>query len=443
MKKRSIVAILLIAIMIMGSFSACGKSSKKEEESTTTKDGKSVLKLWTFVDLHGEFFQEMAESWNEENPDRQIEVDVNVLPYEDMHNKLQIALSSGEGTPDFVDIEVSRFANFTQGTPALLDLSKYAKPYEADVVKSRLELYTTDGKLYGMPTHVGTTVAFYNTELLDAAGIDYTTLKTWDDFKAAGTKYFEATGKHLGNIDTSALFQMNLQLAQRGTDWVDKDDNVKVNTPEIIDALSQVKELADANAIATIPTGQTAMEEAYGSINEGDFAAVIMPEWYMSRYLNYMPDLNGKIAIATPPVNSDSVNQSVGLGGTGTAVVADKPNAELAGEFIAYAKLSYEGGVKIWDKLGFDPVNTKVWEDDAVTHNPDNQYNKYFQNNIFDVLSEMKDGLAIQKSFALPVYPSIDVEMGTVTLNEVFENGADVKKSLDTAQEDLETELGL
>ena len=65
-------------------------------------------------------------------------------------------------------------------------------------VESRLNLYSKDGDIYGLPTHVGATVAFYNTELLEEAGIDYTTIKTWDDFKEAGSKYYEATGKHLG-----------------------------------------------------------------------------------------------------------------------------------------------------------------------------------------------------------------------------------------------------
>lgn len=43
--------------------------------------------------------------------------------------------------------------------------------------------------IYGLPTHIGATVAFYNTELLEATGIDYTTIKTMDDFKEAGSKY--------------------------------------------------------------------------------------------------------------------------------------------------------------------------------------------------------------------------------------------------------------
>lgn len=72
-----------------------------------------------------------------------------------------------------------------------MDLTDAIAPYKDNVVESRLDIYGKDGKYYGFPTHVGTTVAFYNDDLLKEAGIDYTTIKTWDDFKAAGVKYHE------------------------------------------------------------------------------------------------------------------------------------------------------------------------------------------------------------------------------------------------------------
>lgn len=133
---------------------------------------------------------------------------------------------------------------------------------------------------------------------------------------------------------------------------------------------------------------------------------------------------------------------SVGGGGTGTAVVADKPNADLAAEFLAYAKLSEEGNIEIWNMLGFDPCNTKVWDNEEVTDNPDNQYVKYFKNNPFDVLKQIRESIVGLKSHASSSYPSINNMFVTVTLNDIFENGTDVKKALDQAQTDLQNELG-
>lgn len=450
MNKKKIMAVLLSMTMAAGLLGGCGSSSddEKKEDSTnkeqTAEDG-TELEFWTFTEIHGDFYETMAEKWNEANPDKKVSINVNVMPYDDMHNKLQIALDSGKGTPDFVDIEQGKFANFTQGTPSLMDLTEAAEAYVStgNIVQSRLDLYSKEGKLYGLPTHVGATVAFYNTELLENAEIDYTTIKTWDDFKEAGSKYYEATGKYLGTADTSALWTENLILAELGGEYTDKDGNVTVNSDAMVETMTLLKDLYDAKAIGTVPGGNPDKEEAYGAFNSGDFACAIMPMWQMSRYTSYMPELLGKIAIAPAPVMEEGAKvKSVGGGGTGTAVVADKENAELAAEFLAYAKLSDDGAAEIWNMLGFDPCNKAIWDDEELTTNPDNQYIKYFKNNPFDVLKEIEDGIAGLESHASAAYPSINSMFTTVTLNDIFEKGTDVKTALDQAEADLKNELG-
>ena len=102
----------------------------------------------------------MVEKWNIDNPTRQINLKVTVLPYEDMHSKLQIALQTGEGAPDICDIELGKFANFLKGEPQLEVLNDVVEPYKDKIVQSRLDIYSKDGNVYGIPSHVGATVAF-------------------------------------------------------------------------------------------------------------------------------------------------------------------------------------------------------------------------------------------------------------------------------------------
>lgn len=401
--------------------------------------GSDTLQMWTFVDLHAEFYQEMLDLWNEQNPDKQLKIKFTVLPYDDMHNKLQTALLSGKGAPDICDVEVGKFPNFMKGEPQLEVLNDVVAPYKDDIVQSRLDLYSKDGNVYGLPTHVGATVAYYNVELLEAAGIDYTKIVTWDDFKKAGEKYYAATGKYLGTSDTSALWQVSSLLAQQGSDYTDASGNPTVNTPQMVKALTMLKDLQGDNVSNTIPGGQPDTESAYGSISDGEYACAILPMWFMSRYLNYMPDLAGKIAIAPVPVLEKGMPRSVGGGGTGTVVTKTAKNKEIVKEFLAFAKLSKEGNVKIWEKLGFDPCNTDIWTDESITHNPDNEYVKYFVNNPFDVLNEIKDEIKIIKS--TEASPTINNVFCTVTLNSIFEDGKDIKTALDEAQSQIENEL--
>lgn len=396
------------------------------------------LEMWVFVELHGKHFLDMADKWNAEFPDRQINLTVVPLPYDDMHNKLTIALTAGEGAPDICDIELSKFANFLMGEPQLEVLNDVVEPYIDTIVPSRLAIYTKGDKIYGFPTHVGATIAFYNTEILEAAGVDYTKIVTWADFKEAGLKVKEKTGKLMGSADTSAIWLLNDLIAQQGADWVDAEGNVNINIPEAVRALEMLKDLQDAGVIDTIPGGQPDTTEAYAFYADGEIVTAIMPFWQMSRYVNYMPDLKGKIALAPVPVFEVGMPSSVGGGGTGTVVTNQCKDKQLAKDFLAYAKLTVDANIKIWQNLGFDPVNVDVWTMDEITHDPENVFVQYFENNPFDVLNSLGQIGLIR---ATEAYPAIATAFSTTVLNDIFESGVPIEEALAAGQDAIMSEL--
>jgi ABC-type sugar transport system, periplasmic component len=464
MKKR-ILALLLACTMLGTALAGCsdgtenqsggtqadGSTASSEAGSEATSSAPTVitgnevagateLSMWTFVELHGKFYQTMVDSWNKAHPDKPINLTVTVLPYDDMHNKLAIALqANGEGAPDICDIEIGKFPNFLQGTPQLEDLTDAVAPYRKDLVESRLQIYSKDNKLYGIDFHVGATVMFYNTEMLDKAGVDYKTIKTWDDYAAAGEKVLQATGKPMGVAETSANWTLSAMLAQQGSDFTKDDGSPNVNTPEMKLALTTLQSMQKKKIIATIPGGQPDTEEGYGYINEQNVASFAMPLWFMSRFVDYMPDLKGKFAIAPVPTFQAGQPRSVGLGGTGTAVIKTGKNVALAKEWLAYAKLSEDGERNIWNVLGFDPINTKLWTDPALTQDKNNKFIQYFQTNPFDTLNEIKDEIKAIKSVSAS--PTIYNALDTQALNSIFENGADVDSTLSDLQSQLENSV--
>ena len=437
--KKKVVSVLLCVAMTATMLLGCSagseksdskKSSKSESGGTTEMkvDGDATtINVWTFIELHQEFYTNMAKKWNEEHPDKKVKLVLSNMQYDDMHNKLSLALESGKGAPDVVDIELGKFPSFTNGKIGLMDLTDAIAPYKDNVVESRLDIYGKDGKYYGFPTHVGTTVAFYNDDL----------------FKEAGVKYHEATGKNFACAETTAQWMVNLMLAQKGTDYLDKDGNLDLTNDKVVEVLQYIKDMQDAGALATVAGGQPDNEEAYPEYNSGNFAVQIMPFWQTSRFTNYMSDLEGKIAIAAPPVFGDNdAVKTIGGGGTGTAVVKSSKNADLAAEVFAYIKLSEDANKEVWNVLGFDPVNTSVWTDTDLTQNPDNQFVKYFKTKPFDTLLELQDSIGGLDSYTSSKYPSINNEFCTTTLNNIFEEGMDVKDALKQSQETLENEFG-
>lgn len=440
MKKWMIVfTVLCMTLFLWG----CGKSNNAGGETSVLDGGAgesaTELSYWTFVELHGQHFEKMLGKWNAENPERQIKLNVTVMPYDDMHNKLSIAVQSGTGAPDIADIELGKFPDFLSGTPQLEPLNDVIDPYRDTIVKSRIDLYSKEDTNYGIPTHVGASVAFYNTEILEEAGVNYQDIVTWEDFKQTGIQVYEKTGKYMGTADTSAAWQASMLLAQQGADLTDDSGNPIVNSEAMVKAMTLLKDLQDNNVIATIAGGQPDTEEAYGEFNAGNYATAFMPLWQMSRYTNYMSDLSGKIAIAPIPVIKEGMPRSVGGGGTGTVVTKTAKDVQLAKDFLAFAKLSLDANKEIWNTLGFDPVNMDVWDMKDVTHNAENQFVKYFVNNPFDVLNEIRDEIRLIKSTSAS--PTINNVLCTTTFNEIFEDGKDITEALNDAQKQIEQEL--
>lgn len=457
MKKTAISALLCMALTA-GLLGGCGASGAAgSTESSTAKSeagGKTVMEVegenvttltvWTFIEMHQKFYTTMAEKWNEAHPDRKVKLELSNMQYDDMHNKLSLALESGQGAPDIADIELGKFPSFTaEKDIKLMDLSAVIAPYRDNVVSSRLDIYSKDGKYYGLPTHVGTEVAFYNTEALESAGIDYSTIKTWEDFRAAGVKYHEASGKEFACAETTAMWMVNLMLAQKGGDYLDASGKLAVNNEKVAEVLRYIKAMQEDGVLSTVPGGQPDNEEAYPYYNDGSYAVQIMPFWQTSRFLNYLKDLDGKVAIApVPRFGAEDTTWTIGGGGTGTAVIAGSANAELAAEVMAYIKLSPEANEEIWRVLGFDPVNTSVWTDTALTEDPENQYVKFFKTKPFAPLLEMQEEIGSLKSLQDSKAPSINNIFCTQVLTNIFDSGADIRQELDSAQEQLENELG-
>ena len=342
---KKLLAILLAATMLIG---MCGAFAEEEPIHLT---------LWTFQELHTQLYKEMLEKWNA-NPDNpKLDIDMQVYPYEDMHNKLTIALQSGEGAPDIVDIEINMFANYLKGDIQLAELNDIVEPIKDHLVMSRFNNYAKDGKYYGIDHHIGACIVWYNTEILEEAGVDYTTIKTWDDYHEAGKIVLEKTGKPMCTWESKDCWSIYPLVNQHGGDWLTPDNEVRMDEQVVIDTLAFMRSML----------------------------------WYLNRFTDYMPDLAGKMKVAPMPLWSDGGHKSAQMGGTGTAVVKTSPNVEVAKQWLAYATLSFEGCVDTWLILGFDPIMTDVYGSEEMK--APNKFFDYYDDTIFDMLKTVLDDI--------------------------------------------------
>lgn len=383
MKKRVVLMVILLISMIGMVFAGGSAESAKAKEMP-------VIDFWTFQDLHLSFYEQMAESWNKENPDRQFKFNGEVLPYEDMHTKLLVSLQAGTGAPDIVDIEIAKYPNYLKGDIQLVPLNDVIDPERDKFVTSRLDIYSKDGNNYGMPFHVGASVIYYNMEILDAAGVDPYKIETWDDFMVAGKQVKAKTGKPMTTLEVTEHWSFWPLIAQQGSDFVDGDGNIILDNDINIKTLQFLKDMMNSGVAVATPGGFHHAEEYYGFMNDGGAASVWMPMWYMNRFTDYMTDLSGKILIRPMPSFTKGGARSAGMGGTGTSVTTQAKDIKLAKDFLMFAKGSREGNILIWEDLGFDPPRWDVW--DAPEMNAPNKFTEFYLNDdIFGMLLEVKD----------------------------------------------------
>lgn len=394
--------VILVAVLLI--VSGCGSGGNADlggggdsdagadEEKVIGSETEDATELtfWTFNGLHIDLFEDAVNRWNEENTDRPIRLKAEAYPYDNMHNNLLMALQSGKGAPDIVDIEISRFSNYLQGDIQLLPLNDVIDPVKNEFVEARLDIYAADGNYYGLPTHVGATVMYYNMDIMNEAGVDPNDIVTWDDYVEAGKQVVEKTGKPMTTVETQDVFVYWSMLTQLKADFFDTDGNVTIDSPEGIKVLQFLHDLVHVHKIAEVaPGGLHHAEEYYGFMNDGGAASVLMPMWYMGRFIDYMPDLEGKMKIFPMPAWEEGGYRSAGMGGTGTSVTNQTEHPDLAKEFLAYTKASAEGNIQIWKVLGFDPPRWDVW--DSAEMKEDNKYYQYFGDDIFDVLTDIRE----------------------------------------------------
>lgn len=367
---------------------AASDSDGSTQGTNTFVDGGTDLSLWTFQELHVGFYTAMADVWNEQNPDRPINLTVTTGESSSLHSKLLVACQSGEGAPDIADIEIGHYGAFL-GQGYLLPLNDVVEPYKDDVVMSRIEMYgDSEGNYYGIDFHLGATVTYYNMDIMNEAGVDPSTIVTWDDYVEAGKTVLEKTGKPMTAVETSDLFLPQCMLLEKGVQYVDANGDPQIATDEHAEVIDYIRQMIDLGICEIAPGGGFHTEEWYGHFNAGDCASITMPLWYMGRFTDYMGDLSGKMAIYEIPVWNEGDTREVLQGGTGTSVIKGTENEQLAKDFLAFAKLSKEGNEYEWNILGFDPIRTELWDDPAITDNADNKFLSFFTTNPFDILKK-------------------------------------------------------
>lgn len=130
------------------------------------------MTVWTSNEDHLALFEEIADDFIEENPDRVSSVTFETVPFEDYTTALTTQIAGGN-PPDLAWVFESSAAEFI-ASDALLDLTPTldrTAGYDLDdIEETTLGLWERDGSLYGYPFSNSPFVMFVNTDRVDDSG---------------------------------------------------------------------------------------------------------------------------------------------------------------------------------------------------------------------------------------------------------------------------------
>ncbi|MBZ2196787.1 ABC transporter substrate-binding protein [Occultella gossypii] len=246
---------------------ACSPGSSDDSGDEGSGDGESTtvtFRLWD--EAAATAYEESFAAFTEANPE--ITVDVEVVPWANYWERLPQDIGSGT-MADIFWANTSNFALYADNGN-LIDITEALGDEHDEWTQSIVDLYTRDGSLWGVPQLSDSIALFYNKDLVDAAGIDPTTLR-WDPtgaddtfLPAAQQLTVDSAGVTAAdpafNPDDVAQFGFNAQndlqaiyidfLASNGGVFQDEDNQFAFNSPEGVAAFQYVVDLINTHHVS-------------------------------------------------------------------------------------------------------------------------------------------------------------------------------------------------
>ncbi len=355
------LAKFLVPVAALALLAGCATGGAQGPAAPAVTPGAEVsgeITVWSW-DIAAVSLERLATEFQKKHAGTTVKVvDVG---YDNAYDKISVGLQAGSGLPDVLTIETDRAPGYINEFPkGFVDLDPIFSDKKADYDPFKWSAQSnSDGQLMMAPWDSGTVGLYYRTDYLKDAGVDPASLKTWDDFLAAGEAVKSKTGHTMISIDvsTGGTFQMLLQ--QQGQGLFNDAGEITVNTPEAIKALTLLKELNDKGYLKNVQ----GWDGRVTSAKDGDSAFTVEAVWWAGTLESDAPELSGKYAVTELPGFSADGARTSNNGGSGLAVPSQAKNPELAAAFVDYVLADKANVVSMMTDESLFPSYLPAFED--------------------------------------------------------------------------------
>ena len=330
---------------------------------------KRTLEIWTYTSNN---YEELKARKAELEKKFDININYELMTSDAMITRLQSAMVTGQGWPDIVDCmyDMTRqLANSNPKKAALLPLNKYVAKSEVvkKVVQSRINRYTINGNIYGLPNDLHPSLLIYNDAAWKAGGVDPAAIQTWDEFFTAAkkvcpdpknNKVYAIAGYGGG------LYEMMLQ--QSGAELLDKKGNPAVNSKAMV-ALTQ--KFVDYYHTGVIMDWDWA--NFWTLMSDGKLLSTVAPDWWLDTGVRNLADtdVDGKMRAIPLPAWTKGGVRTATWGGSFKAIPRGAKDPNFSYQVLEWLQYAPEAvKVRYLDSGIIAPISS-AWFD-PVFHQP-------------------------------------------------------------------------
>lgn len=416
--KKKILATMLVAVMAISTMlTGCSKGGSENKKEA--KEGeKTVITFWNgFTGSDKETLEALVKEYNETN-DKNIEVDMTIMPWDSLYQKLSTVLSVGEG-PDMLAMATERIGTYAE-PGAFVEVNDV---YEEGIVDESVipdtlkENLKYDGKYYGVPMNFATLLLYYNKTMFKDAGLDpETPPATWEELEQYAQQIVEKTGNYGFDMAVKETTPMwCIMLWGNGGDIIE-DGKAVFNSDQNVETITRWAEnIRDKKFGPEVLTGGE-IDKLFESQKLGMY---FCGPWATNGFENAGIDFG---VAQAPKGPQEQVTQANGVG---LYLTSSSKKQEAVYDFFGWWN-SKETQTKWSVGTGFPPARTDIGDSEELAKNP---YIAEFSK----PANESKMYLQQLTNFA-----EIDNQAIVPAFEKILLENADVKATLDEANEKIE-----
>lgn len=398
---------------------AADNATEDNAEAETNNGEKTVITFWNgFTGSDRETLEALIKEYNETN-DKNIEVQMDIMPWDSFYQKLATALPVGEG-PDILAMATERIGSYADpGALAAVDDIYSSGIVDETVVPETLkENLKYDGKYYGVPMNFATLLLYYNKTIFEEAGLDPEKApETWEELEQYAQQIVEKTGKYgfdMAVKDTTPMWC--IMLWGNGGDII-KDGKAVFNSPENVETVTRWAEnIRDKKFGPEVLTGG----EIDKLFESQKLAMYFCGPWATNGFTNAGIDYG---VAQAPKGPKEQVTQANAVG---MYMTSSSKNKEAVYDFFGWWN-SKDTQVKWSLGTGFPPARTDIADDERMKENP---YIAEFAK----PANESKMYLQQLTNFA-----EVDTQAIVPAFEKILLENADVQEALDEANAVIES----